>query len=137
MSRCDMGASPKSLAGHLEGWELGLLAVAIAGLAVWLGLPRPVEPRLLPLPDVDRRVIVRVRALDAARAERVRSAPLPFEVRALGEQVRRQGAAAVHHDAVSARAARDEARRLIRVLEPRLSAEPLQALRATQTELFL
>jgi hypothetical protein len=132
-----MGASPTSLARHLEGWELGLLAVAIAGLAVWLGLPRPVEPRVLPMPEVDRRVIARVRALDAARAESVTGAALPFEVRALGEQVRRYGAAAAHKDTASASAAQDEARRLTRVLVPRLSAEPIHVLRTVQTALFL
>jgi hypothetical protein len=113
------------------------VAVGFAVLAVWLGLPRPVEPRVLPLPDVDRRVIAHARSLDAERAERARREPLSFEVRALGEQVRRHGAAVVRGDASGATETRDEARRLTRVLAASNAIEAVQTLRATQSELFL
>ncbi|MGC4091830.1 MAG: hypothetical protein QM756_28895 [Polyangiaceae bacterium] len=132
-----MGASQSRWARHLEGWELGLLAVAVALVAVWLGLPRPVEPRTFPLPNVDRRVILRGRAVDLERAARAASGALPFEVRALGEHVRRHGAAVVRADAVSASEARDAARRLSRSLEQRGSGELVQQLRAAQSALFM
>ncbi|MFZ5895982.1 MAG: hypothetical protein ACOY0T_33305 [Myxococcota bacterium] len=132
-----MGAKRDGWARHLEGWELGLLAVGIALLGVWLGLPRPVEPRVVPLPEIDRRVIARARAFDDARAELARTSALSFEVRAVGEEVRRHGAAIVRGDLAGASQARDQARRLTRALKGRTSVEPLQMLRAVQTQLFL
>ncbi|HET9929851.1 MAG TPA: hypothetical protein VFQ35_04155 [Polyangiaceae bacterium] len=131
------GSSSAGWRRHLEGWELGLLAVVFAMLAVWLALPRPVEPRLVPLPEVDRRVLARSVALDVERAVRAHERPLAYEVRALGEFVRRHGAAVARHDTGAATEARDEARRLCRSLAARGLFEELQVLRATQTRLFL
>lgn len=122
---------------HLEGWQLGLLAVGVALLAAWLGLPRPVEPRLVPLPEVDRRALSRSEALDAERAARVRERPLAYEVRAVGELLRRHGGAAARGDARAAAEARDEARALVRSLAARGSFEELRTLSALQTQLFL
>ena len=131
------GSSSAGWRRHLEGWELGLLAVVVALIAVWLGLPRPVEPRLLPLPEIDRRTLARSIALDRTRAARAHERPLAYEVRAVGELVRRHGAAVARGDGGAAAEARDEARRLCRSLVASGALEELQALRATQTELFL
>ncbi len=138
MVGCDMGANERiSLARHLDGWQLGLLAVTIAGLSVWLGLPRPVDPDRIPLPVVDRRVLTRIDRLDLERVARAEREGLVFEVRALGEQVRRYGSASGHHHAGAAAAAREEALRLRRSVERTLGPEPICELRALQTALFL
>src|SRR5262245_36754517 len=76
---------------HLDGWQLGLLAIGAACCAGWLGVPRPVEPTLVPTPEVDRRVLARTLAADRQRAGRAETSGLGFEVRALGELVRAFG----------------------------------------------
>jgi hypothetical protein len=138
-AEADTGAAPRRLgiSRHFEGWQLGLVAVAVALCALWLALPRPVEPTLLPLPEVDRRVLARERAEDRARAREAERVGLPFEARALGELVRRHGAAAAALDGAAARQARDDARSLIASVERRHGYETLRQLRALQSELFL
>lgn len=122
---------------HFEGWQLGLLAVAMAVLSAWVAVPRPVEPTLLPLPLPDRRRLAEEREQDRALVESASRAGLPFEVRAVGELVRRHGLAGAHGDrrraTLAMRDARDEARRALAQHGP----DPLRRLRAVQTDLFL
>jgi hypothetical protein len=125
------------IARHFEGWQLGLLAVGVALCGLWLALPRPVEPRLLPLPEVDRDVVARARSEDRLRAREAERLVLPFEVRAVGELLRRHGARVASQDALGARQARDDARKLVSKLARESGWEPLRRLRAIQTELFL
>lgn len=125
------------IARHFEGWQLGLLAVGVAVCALWLALPRPVEPVLVPLPEVDREVIARARSEERALALDAERAPLPFELRAVGELLRRHGARTAKHDAQGAHEAREDARQLILQVERRSGLQGLRRLRAVQTELFL
>lgn len=125
------------IARHFEGWQLGLLAVAVAAAAAWLALPRPVEPSLLPLPEVDRGVVERVRREERGRAAEVERARLPLAVRAVGESFRRHGACAAAEDARCARDARDDARERAASVVREHGVESLRRLRAAQTELFL
>ena len=125
------------IARHLEGWQLGLLAAGVAFAAFWLGLPRPVEPKLLPLPEVDRSVLRRVRREARVRASEAENARLPLPVRAVGELFRRHGACAAAQDARCAREGLEDARRLSATVARELGVEPLRRLRAAQTELFL
>jgi hypothetical protein len=122
---------------HLEGWQLGLLAVSLAALSVWLALPRPVEPSSVPLPLPDRRVLRQLRETDRELVAKLQREPLPFEVRAVGEMVRRHGAAVVASDAEKSLQARREARRLARAVQLAQGAAALVSLRALQTQLFL
>jgi hypothetical protein len=122
---------------HLRGVELGLVAVVMAAAAVWLALPRPVEPGpILPLPEVDRARARAERAADHERAERARTTTLPYEVRAVGELVRRYGRYEARADDTGAERARQDAFELRQRAQARFGPEPLRALRALQTELF-
>lgn len=122
---------------HLRGAELGLVAVAMAVVAVWLALPRPVEPgEMLPLPEVDRERERAERVADHERAERANRTTLPYEVRAVGELVRRYGLYESRGDDIGAERARQDAFEARQRAQARFGAEPLRGLRALQTELF-
>lgn len=119
---------------HLEGWPLGLLAVGVALLAVVLFFPRPADLLVLPLPAVDWREAARASELDAARAAEAFADPLPFDVRALGEQIRRYGRVEQER-----RATLEDQRAVRRAAREALSAhgaDALLRLRAVQTQLF-
>jgi hypothetical protein len=110
----------------------------MAGISAWLALPRPVLPgESLPLPSVDRRALGLERAADHELAERARTRTLPYEVRAIGELVRRFGARQARGDALGAERTREDAFRARLSAQPRFGAESLRSLRALQTELFL
>jgi hypothetical protein len=110
----------------------------MAGISAWLALPRPVLPGdSMPLPSVDRRAIGLERAADHELAERARARSLPYEVRAIGELVRRFGARQARGDVLGAERTREDAFRARLSVQPRFGAEALRALRALQTELFL
>ena len=122
---------------HLRGVELGLVAVVMALIAVWLALPRPVEPgEILPLPELDRAREKTEREADHERARRARATALPYEVRAVGELVRRYGSYEARGDDNGAERARHDAFDLRKRAQERFGPEPLLALRALQTELF-
>lgn len=122
---------------HLRGVELGLVAVVMALIAVLLALPRPVEPgEILPLPEVNREREQAERAADRERAERVRRTALPYEVRAVGELLRRYGLYESRGDDNGADRARQDAFDARQRAQARFGPEPLRALRALQTELF-
>lgn len=113
------------------------MAVVIAVLAVWLALPRPVEPgEILPLPEVDRAREQAERMADHQRAQRARTTTLPYEVRAVGELVRRYGLYESRGDDNGAERARQDAFDARLRAQARFGPEPLAALRALQTELF-
>jgi hypothetical protein len=110
----------------------------MAGVSAWLALPRPVVPGdTLPLPSVDRRALRLERAADHELAERARARTLPYEVRAIGELVRRFGARQARGDALGAERTREDAFRARLSAQGRFGAEALRTLRALQTELFL
>lgn len=96
--------------GHVEGWQAGLLAVAIAGTAAVLGVPRPVPPGDLPEPAVAEGALDDILRADEARARSVtppgeprtwlarlregrEARTLDHDVRALGDAVRAFGRA--------------------------------------------
>jgi hypothetical protein len=110
----------------------------MAASSAWLALPRPVAPDgAMPLPAVDRRAVQLERAADHQRVERARAGSLPYEVRAVGELVRRYGVRQARGDAVGSARAREDAFRSRIVAQQRFGAEALRSLRAVQTELFL
>ncbi len=106
-------------------------------IAAWLALPRPVAPNVLPLPAVNRRALSRSLAADAALADAGLRAPLPFEVRAVGELVRRYGSAEKAGNAAAAQRAKEELAGTLGFARARHGVEPLLRLRAVQTRLFL
>jgi hypothetical protein len=121
---------------HFNGWQLAIAALGTALGGVALALPRPVAPRELPLPTVDR---VELGESEARARELVRSAesrPLPFLVRAAGEAFRRFGTAEAEHDESEGQTQADYF--ALRVAEARKQYGDVAvlALRAVQADLF-
>jgi hypothetical protein len=115
---------------------VGLALVLSAILMAALVVPRAVPPRELPLPRVDRSEQRELLAHERARSSRARATTLPYEVRAVGELVRRFGALPRNqpqHLSTLAGQLREQ------IAEARAlhGSEPLLALRALQTELFI
>jgi hypothetical protein len=108
----------------------------LAFVAAALGAPRATEPLVLPLPEPHRATLSRKAAEDRARVQSAREHGLSYSVRAVGEALRRYGAAAA--------AKSGEAPRLLAKLRELMHdelaqkhTEELLALRAAQTELFV
>src|ERR1700753_3455881 len=78
---------------HLKGWQLAVVALGTALCGVALALPRPVAPRELPLPAVDRGAGRERHARARALVQAAATTPLPFLVRAAGEAFRHFGSA--------------------------------------------
>jgi hypothetical protein len=120
-------------------WEgIGVVAfvVGLTVIAAALAAPRATEPDVLPLPLPDRGVLRRVMAESAARAEEARARGLSYDVRAVGEAIRRCGSATIEGQGVPDTAIGDVRGAVRRALE--LSSEPgLRRLLALQTELFV
>lgn len=121
---------------HLDGWQLGLLSVSIALLALALTLPRKVAPDVLPLPNVDRVEQGRETARARGLVELAHRQGLPFEIRAVGEAVRRFGSAEAEHDGPRAASELATLRRALGVARARHPDALLLRLRAVQTSLF-
>lgn len=126
---------PTGFARHLEGWQLGVVAVGIALFGALLVVPRAVEPTELPPPVVDRTLLRRAALEDAARADRAEGEELPYDVRAVGEAIRAIGAAAptqgLQPDLLGL------LRNRVKLARQHGGDEPLLSLRAAQTRLFL
>ena len=126
----------RDLKHHLKGWQLAIAALGTALGGVAVALPRPVAPRELPLPVVDR---VELGEADARAREWVRAAesqPLPFLVRAAGESFRRFGKAEADHDESEGMIqAKDFALRIVEAQKMHGDG-PVLSLRAVQAELF-
>lgn len=120
---------------HLDGLELGIASVGIAVAAAALALPRPTTPNVVPLPLPDAARLEAERRADAARVDEAKQRGLSFEVRAVGDALRRFGLATRERHARQALIRRD----LVAYAERALAREgekPLLALRALQTQLF-
>jgi hypothetical protein len=122
---------------HLEGWQLGVLSVGLALLALALVLPRPVTEAILPLPHVDPALEAHAEQQKAEARARARRVPLPFSVRAVGEAFRRYGRAEVSEDPPQISGALAHLRRTVQLARHDARAELLLELRAVQSELFL
>ena len=121
---------------HLEGWELGVALIASAVLATLLSVPRPVEPSVLPLPRVDRRLQMKEADNEAQRRAEAYNSSLPLAVRAVGEALRAYGLASVKASPAELAAVQQDLRSSVAIaLDRHLEAQLLQ-LRAVQTELF-
>jgi hypothetical protein len=121
---------------HLEGWELGVVAVGIAILSALLMVPRAAPPDVLPVPEVDRREQQREQTRDRERTKLALIERLPYEVRSVGEVFRRCGALLASADrGVGAELADLVAR--ARSVRASHGDESLLRLRALQTQFFL
>src|SRR6185436_19083208 len=77
---------------RFRGIGVVLFVVGLTALAAALSAPRATEPELLPLPVPDRGVLRRVKERCAEQARRARERGLSYDVRAVGEAIRRAGA---------------------------------------------
>lgn len=121
---------------HLDGWQAGV-AIVLAGLiAALLAAPRPVVPDAIPLPEVDRLEQRHTRQQIGALATEARAAGLSYDVRTIGEMIRRFGQAATDGNVGGS----EQALSTLRDLAPEAadkSPNELAQLRAYQTEAFL
>jgi TolA-binding protein len=120
---------------HLAGWPVGLALVVTAVLTAALVVPRAVPPSELPLPIVERQEL-RQRAADerALVASATREA-LPYEVRAVGETLRRFGLLS-REQPEHARTLRQQLAELVTTARAEHGDTTLLALRALQAQLF-
>lgn len=133
----------KGLARHFEGWQVGVLAVAIAAVGVAFSIPHPLAPRELPLPRWSPGVVAAELRADAGRAQVMRArAPgervARYDQRKVGDCVRRFGRAEVHGDMDEIGEVRQgcvEATRVLLSLPD--GVEQLRELRAYQMETFV
>ena len=120
---------------HFEGFELGLVTVGMVLTFALLVLPRAAAPQMLPLPHIDRSEIRRSEIAERERAKRAEREGLPFDVRAVGEAVRRFGRASAAGEATSHE--RDDIRARVKGVFDANEAPLLLLLRAVQTQYFL
>lgn len=118
-----------------QGLALPLVVTAVAVLAALLVVARPVAPRRLPLPRVDR---VTARAERARELKALSMGPLPYEVRAVGEAYRRtMPLRATAPDSARTRLESARLSRLVRRAHETQGARALWRLRTIQAELFV
>ena len=120
---------------HLQGYELGLLTLGVVLTFSLLALPRASRPMSLPLPRIDRAEARQRAANDRALVRRAEETGLPFEVRAVGESIRRFGRSVTQgfdtgHDA-------DDLRERMKAVVAKGQSSLLLSLRAVQTEYFV
>jgi hypothetical protein len=120
----------------LEGWELGAITVGVVLVAALLAVPRAAPPGLFPVPLVDVVEATTTRQRFTVLADAAERDGLPFETRAVGDGLRRLGAAVA--------SGQGDAEHLHRLIEERvqaaLAAQQLPALarlRAVQARLFV
>lgn len=118
----------------MNGSRIALFLLGAFGWAASLVVPHPVEPTVVPAPRVDFAQLRVEQAREAARAQAAESTPLPFEVRVVGELVRRLGVTEYAGNAQESEALQHDMRRAVRaVADP----ERLLDLRALQTRRFI
>jgi hypothetical protein len=132
---------------HFEGWEVGIVAVAIALVGTSLSVPLPVAPRDVPVPLPDGKTLSAILAQEKAAAaaiaralERERDGASGtgelYDLRAFGQEFRAYGAAEASGDTYAVVRARHK---LIEVVARARAVgdDKLVALRAYQQQLFL
>jgi hypothetical protein len=119
----------------LEGWELGAITVGLVLAAALLAVPRAAEPGVFPVPLIDEAEARASRERLSALADRAEREGLPFETRAVGDGMRRLGAALASGSGDIDHLQRTIAERL-RLAMVAEQLEPLLRLRAVQARLF-
>jgi hypothetical protein len=106
VSSAAVAEKDRSWRRHLDGWQAGALLLLIAASAIFLGVPRAVEPDWLPRPQVDSRSLAVTMRVDDELARKAAREPLDVDVRAVGREIRsyNQIAAAAADEAQFARA---------------------------------
>jgi hypothetical protein len=113
------------------GFVVGLTVLAAA-----LAAPRATEPDVLPLPVPDRGVLRAAKQRSDELARAARQSGLSYDVRAVGEAIRRCGAASIEGKGVP-QPVLGEVRLAMRLARELRSERGLLQLSALQTELFV
>jgi hypothetical protein len=121
---------------RFRGIGVVLFVVGVTALAAALSAPRATAPEILPLPVPDRAVLRRVKERCGEQAQRAREHGLSYDVRAVGEAIRRAGA-----KTVEGKGAVDpvlgEVRLAVHLAREKKSDQGLLELLCLQTELFV
>lgn len=128
-------SAEKRIAKALDGWQLLVVTLVVAWGTALVVVPRPVEPRDLPVPRVEPRSATSVRDRDRDLAASLLTRPLDTKLRRLGTAVRTVGKYEESSDPQLS-AARDEAKDAAKDAL-RLSGPDVLRLRAYQTDRFL
>ncbi len=121
---------------HLEGWQLAVVSVGIALLGALLGVPRAAAPDVLPRPAIDYPAVRQELRLESERARAAEDSLLPYDVRAVGELMRRYGAAAAADEPALADGDLTRLRGRVEVARRRSGDKLLLRLRAVQSRMF-
>jgi hypothetical protein len=127
---------PTRLKRLLQGWELGAITVGLVLAAALLAVPRAAAPGLFPVPLIDVAEARATRQRFEVLADRAEREGLPFETRAVGDGLRRLGAALSSAEGDTAFLSRLIAERVQAALAAG-QIEALQRLRAVQARLFV
>lgn len=113
------------------------MVVLAACSAVWVAVPRPVAPQVIPMPRINAGRSLAQWESQAELARRARTTPLPISVRSVGEHFRRFGLEVLRHDSHAADYQRGVTRQQLADVLNDTGPDPLLTLRAIQTELFV
>ena len=129
--------SPKrpAFARYFAGYELAAGTLSMVLTCALLALPRASVPLTLPLPHIDRAEARRSVDQERTLAQRAEANGLPFEVRAVGESIRRLGRRAAHRE--DAAHEQDDMRTRMKAVTDGNALPKLLELRAVQTQYFL
>jgi hypothetical protein len=122
---------------HFEGWQTGAILVISAVTAALLIVPRAQASQELPLPTIDRVEQSRSLLTTQQLAAQAQKTPLPYEVRAVGEAIRRQGALRAGGDEQAAQWSVSDVRDATQQALTAHGPTPLLQLRALQLQMFL
>jgi len=128
-------SAEKRIAKIFEGWQLLVVTFVVAWGTALVVVPRPVEPRDLPVPRIEPRSATSIRDRDRDLAASLQTRPLDTKLRRLGTAVRTVGKYEETSDPQLS-TARDEAKDAAKDAL-RLSGPDVLRLRAYQTERFL
>jgi TolA-binding protein len=124
------------MARHLDGWQAGAVAVLLAASAVFLAVPRAVEPKLTPVPLIDRKALDETMARDDELARLAEAKILDVDIRTVGRELRRFNRAVAEGKLPETALARRALVAATRIALRRDEQE-LLALRAYQTRQFV
>ncbi len=131
----EAGPRRAGFARHFAGYELALGTLGMVLTCALLALPRASIPLTLPLPHIDRAEARRGIQAERELAAHAEANGLPFEIRAVGESIRRLGRRAAQGEDQAHE--RDDMRTRVKVVADANAVPKLLELRAIQTEFFL
>jgi len=122
---------------HFDGWQVALVLVICALVPAMLTVPHATVSRELPMPAIDRSEERRKLEIERQVAEQATHDAMPYSVRAVGEAIRRHGAAHAHQGERAAQWSLEDVHAAVKAARTEQQEQALLKLRAVQTQLFL